>query len=382
MISASPHPYRAGGLVLGRQPETIERAIVQAAPPETEGAPAILTLRHLSHRMDVGYKWLRSAIAGTDELYRDYTISKRSGGGRRIAVPDPILMSVQRWIAREILRDRPVHPISHAYSPGSSIVKCAGRHAGAGWLLKIDIHDFFESIAERRVYRVFREVGYQPLLAFELARLCTRPWTNPSDATRDKRSVANATRRGPEVYARRLTGYLPQGAPTSPMLSNLVCRQLDVELATLSGRAGLVVTRYSDDITLSGPSASFDRAKVMRLVGEARDTLSAHGFRLHERKISIVPPGGRKVVLGLLVDRAQPRLTREFRQRVVDHVRGIEKFGITAHASVRGFDALTGMIEHIAGLIRFAGHVDPKFADPLRCRLEATLAQQSWTPQY
>ena len=382
LISASPHPYRAGGLALGRTPETIERAIAQAAPPEAEGAPAILTLRHLSHRMDVSYKWLRTAVAGTDELYRDYTISKRSGGGRRIAVPDPLLMAVQRWIAREILRNRPVHTVSHAYSPGSSIVRCAGRHAGAGWLLKLDIHDFFESIPERRIYRVFREVGYQPLLAFELARLCTRPWTNPSEAQRERRSVGNPAHRGPKVYARQLTGYLPQGAPTSPMLSNLVCLRLDVELAALAAGAGMVVTRYSDDITLSGPAGSFDRAKAMTLVGEVRDTLSKHGFRLHERKISIVPPGGRKVVLGLLVDRAQPRLTPEFRQRAADHVRGIEKFGIAAHAKVRGFDAVTGMVEHIAGVIRFAGHVEPAFADPLRQRLEAALAQQGWTPQY
>lgn len=383
MISASPHLYRAEGLKLGRPLDTLENALSQARPPEAAGAPAILTLRHLAHRMDVPYKWLRTVIASrSSEHYRDFTISKRSGGGRRIAVPEPMLMAVQRWISREILRNRPVHAVSHAYASGSSIVRCAGRHAGAGWLLKLDIHDFFESIPERKVYRVFRDIGYQPLLSFELARLCTRPWVNPPDGTEDRRSVRNAGRRGPDLYARDYTGYIPQGAPTSPMLSNLVCRTLDCELAALAARAGLIITRYSDDITLSGAAMGFDRGRAMALVGEARTTLLRHGFRLHERKISVVPPGGRKVVLGLLVDRDRPRLTREFRQRATDHVRGVEKFGIAGHAATRKFDAMTGMVEHIAGLIRFAGHVDPCFADPLRRRLEAALAAESWTPQY
>ena len=383
MISVSPHLYRAEGLKRGRLPETLDNALAQARPPETTGAPAILTLGHLAHRTDISHKWLREAVASrTGEHYRDFTISKRSGGGRRIAVPDPTLMAVQRWIVREILRGRPVHAVSHAYAEGSSIVQCASQHAGAGWLLKIDIHDFFESIPERSVYRVFRDIGYQPLLSFELARLCTRPWINPPRWTEAKRSVANANQRGPTYYSREYTGYLPQGAPTSPMLSNLVCRLLDVELAAIAARAGLVVTRYSDDITLSGPAMGFDRDRAMALVAEIRTTLSKHGFRLHERKISIVPPGGRKVVLGLLVDRDRPRLTREFRQRVADHVRGVEKFGIAGHAANRNFDAITGMVQHIAGLIRFAGHVDSDFTDPLRLRLELVLAAENWSPTY
>ncbi|MGY4395920.1 RNA-directed DNA polymerase [Sphingomonas sp. UYAg733] len=383
MIAVSPHTYRTEGLRRGRSLETLDNALIQSQPPETAGAPAILTLAHLAFRTDISRHWLRHAVASrTGEHYRDFTISKRSGGGRRIAVPDPNLMAVQRWIVREILRGRHVHEISHAYAKGSSIVKCASQHAGAGWLLKLDIHDFFENIPERKVYRVFREIGYQPLVSFELARLCTRPWVNPPDESVKRRSVANPQRRGPAFYARDYTGYLPQGAPTSPMLSNLVCRRLDIELAALAKRTGLVVTRYSDDITFSGSASGFDRALAMSLVEDVRTALSKHGFRLHERKISVVPPGARKVVLGLLVDRDRPRLTRDFRQKVTDHVRGIEKFGLARHAATRKFDAMTGMVEHIAGLIRFAGHVDSGFSDPLRLRFEAALAQQHWTPSY
>ena len=379
MISASPHPYRAEGLIQGRSDALIDRAIAQAAPPEAKGLPSILTLRHLAHRTDVDYRYLRSVIASKQgDHYRDFLISKRTGGGRRIGVPEPKLKAVQRWIVDEILASQPTHPASCAYSKGNSIVACAKRHAKAGWLIKLDIHDFFESIRERSVYHVFRGLGYQPLVSFELARLCTKPWITPPRNTLKTRRVRNYWHRGIPVYRREYTGYLPQGAPTSPMLSNLACRRLDEGLAALARDAGLVFTRYSDDLTFSAPAPVMDRARAMVFVGAVRTLLAKHGFRMHERKISIVPPGGRKLVLGLLVDRENPRLTREMRERITDHVRGIERFGITAHAAHRKFEAPTGMVAHIAGLVRFARHVDQDFADPLRLRLESALKAHGW----
>lgn len=353
--------------------------MAQARVVEVSGAPAILTLRHLAARMDVDYRYLRSVIANrAGDRYRDFSISKRGGGGRRIAVPEPRLMTVQRWIVREILRGRPVHPDSHAYAPGSSIVACAQRHCMAGWLLKLDIHDFFESVPERSVYDVFRAIGYQPLVSFELARLCTRPWVDPPEDRREARTVRNYSSRGIELYRRELTGHLPQGAPTSPMLSNLACVGLDGRLSALARSARLAYTRYSDDLTFSGPPGTFDRSGAVAMVEGVRDILRSHGFRMHERKITIIPPGGRKVVLGLLVDRERPRLPGELRRRLSNHVRGVEGFGIAAHAAERNFQAPTGMINHIAGLLRFARDVDPAFADPLRARFEAALVRHGW----
>lgn len=383
MIAASPHKYRSEARARGRSEAVIDAALAQAAVPEGRGAPAILTLRHLAFRMGVSYEYLRSVIASRgSDCYREFRITKRGGGLRRIVVPAPELMAVQRWIVREILRREPVHPSSFAYARGSSIIACADRHVGAGWLLKLDIHDFFESIPEKSVYRVFRSIGYQRLVAFELARLCTRPWLLPPAATLEARQVRNWETRGIEFYRQRFTGYVPQGAPTSPMLSNLVCRELDEQLATFGVSAGLVYTRYSDDITFSGAATSFSRDSAVRTVAEVRTILARHRFRLHERKISIVPPGGRKVVLGLLVDRDRPRLSRELRHRLEDHVRGIEKFGIAAHAAHRKFSSVTGMINHIAGLLRFAGHVEPQWTDPLRARFDAALVASAWSPAY
>lgn len=381
MIGASPHLYFEGGLALERPAELLQNAIVQAAPPERNGAPAILTLGHLARRMGIGYRALR-AIAGDRKngFYRDFTIRKRSGGGRRIAVPTPELMAVQRWIVREILRPQPVHPRSFAYAQSSSILDCAKQHAGAGWLLKLDIHDFFESISERSVYRVFRKIGYQPLVAFELARLCTRPWVAPPDNRVEARRVPNYRKRGIDFYQRAFTGYLPQGAPTSPMLSNLACARLDERLSAFAQREHLVYTRYSDDLTFSGTARSFDRPRAQRLVDEVRDLLLKDGFHLHEGKVSMVPPGARKTVLGLLVDRREPRLSPDWRARLADHVRGVEKFGLDAHAKAREFAAVVGMVNHIGGCLIYAAHIEPGFAAPLRQRFETALQVQGWTP--
>lgn len=381
MISASPHQYRAKGRALGLSDALVDNAISQARAVERNGAPSILTLRHLAYRMDVDYNFLREVISDArSQFYRDFWISKRSGGQRRIVVPDPRLMAVQRWISREILSTQPVHDISYAYSKQSSILKCAAQHAGAGWLIKLDIHDYFESISDRRIYTVFRSIGYQPLIAFELARICTRVWMKPPSEFTPDLKIPNAKRRGITAYERRYMGYLPQGAPSSPMLSNLVSWKLDADLFELASAEGMVVTRYSDDITFSAPSKCFSRERAGVLIRRAREILTRHQFSLHENKITVSPPGGRKVVLGLLVDGDKPRLTKAMRRRIADHVRGVDRFGLAAHQAERKFDALSGMVFHIEGLLRFAAGIDPEFAHPLNATFQAALSRDGWTP--
>jgi RNA-directed DNA polymerase len=329
--------------------------------------------------MDFDYTLLRKLVAAKlGEFYREFVIRKRSGGGRSIAVPETHLMAVQRWIVREILQKLPVHPSSYAYSKGSDILRCAKQHVGADWLIKLDLHDFFPSISELDVYKVFRKAGYQPLVSFELARLCTKCWQNsPRDKARW--SVPNANHRGIPAYYRTEMAYLPQGAPTSPMLSNLVFRPIDERLRALADEHGLVYTRYSDDLSFSAPPKTLNRKRASAFVFAVGEEVRAGGFRLHNRKISISPPGARKLVLGLLVDGDVPRLQRDFRHRVSDHVRGIEKFGLAKHAEHRKFDAPSGLVSHVEGLLRFAGHIDSEFADPLRLRLKEALVREGWS---
>ncbi|WP_288991060.1 reverse transcriptase family protein [uncultured Sphingopyxis sp.] len=317
-------------------------------------------------------------VSRSEDGYKPFTIRKKSGGGRLIAAPEPQLLSVQRWISRNVLANRPVHSSSMAYAPGASPLKCAARHVGARWLLKFDIHDFFESISEDRVYWAFRSCGYQPLIAFELARICTRvhsPYVQIDSRWRSGRTHGPAEI---TAYSDDRLGHLAQGAPTSPMLSNLVSEPMDDLLAKIARERGLVYTRYSDDVVFS-TGTTITRREVRNLVHDVKRVFNSFGHLLHRKKVVIAPPGARKLVLGLLVDGDEVRLSREYRARVESHVRGIEKFGLAEHAASRHFTSVWGMVRHVGGLIAHSRAVDQTYGDSMQLRLSAALEASGWS---
>ena len=360
----SPQHYLESGRQKGRAEEPLQTAIVQTEfLLDRPGNPApILSLNHLADRSGVHYFFLKCFVERNRVLptYRHFSIRKQSGGKRTISVPHPKLMRVQRWINSHILQHQCVHRSSFAFRAGKSIVHCAGRHTGARWLVKMDITNFFGSISEIQVYRVFRNIGYQPLVAFEMSRLTTcvseNPWLYKKPQWQSRRRHITISR-----YLGNQIGHLPQGAPTSPMISNLVMRDLDARIAAIATDCGLTYTRYSDDITLS-TRADFSRKQATAVVSQISAILRPVGFYPNRRKTSIVPPGARKVVLGLNVDGAFPRLSREFRDKLRQHIYYIEKFGPIEHMKRRDFDTILGMKSHIRGLIDFANMVDPAYA--------------------
>lgn len=376
----SPQHYITDGLARGVSPTLLRDAVDQierVVVPHPE-LPAVLTLNHLATRAGVDYAMLRSVIAGGEGHYRHFRISKRSGGKRVISIPAPNLMTTQRWLAAYVLNPLPVHHASYAFKPGASIGKCAARHCGARWLIKLDVAAFFGSISEIQVYRVFRSLGYQPLVAFEFARLTTFA---PRQSLRYLSPTWRAKAHPSPIaeYACRRLGYLPQGAPTSPMLSNLVMRDADAKIEAIAKGHGLVFTRYSDDLTFSTRS-EFDRKQASALIWEVGAVLRAMGLHLNPRKTTIVPPGGRKIVLGLLVDQARPRLSRDFRSKLRQHLYYLESLGPFEHAKARGFDSVWGMHRHLRGLIDFANMVEPDYAKDLLRRFNAVAWSSSLEP--
>lgn len=379
--------YLDAGREAGIDEEILQNAIAIAAKTTTRPSPGppILTLGHLAHLsgIDTSFLWTYVSRKGADP-YREFTIRKRPVSGqpprfRYIAVPEPKLLAVQSWIASEVLQSAPCHPASTAYAPGSRLVDAATRHCKAQWMIKIDVRDFFDSITEIDIYRVFTERGYQPLVAFELARLCTR--------LRDKhRNDAGwlPYRRQPNlmhskidsIYPRTYMGTLPQGAPTSPMLANLAVRDLDEVLSNIAERFGLRYSRYADDLTFSSTAKAFGRPRAKDVIGHVYKALIDRGLSPNRTKTTVASPGSRKVVLGLLVDGASPRLSREFRSRLRKHLHHVTdpKQGPLQHAKKRKFASVEGLRQHLLGLIAFAGQIDPAYAD--RCRTE--LRKVNW----
>jgi RNA-directed DNA polymerase len=379
MAVGSPHVYTANAPT-SVSSKTVRNALTQAQPLARRGLPPILTLRHLADLTGVEYRYLRNIVARRRDSYRTFQIRKHQGGRRLICVPEPQLLLVQRWLGEAVLSRIAPHPSSFAYAPGNSPLRCAREHAGCRWLMKIDLRRFFESITEIRIFRIFRELGYQALVAFELARICTRDSRSRGMINSSYWQVRPKTGHRIPAYSHDTLGHLPQGAPTSPMLANLAARPLDTALTALADSNELVYTRYSDDLVFSTASFAFNRSEATRIIRIVYSQILHEAFEPHTAKTVIVPPGARKIVLGLLVDREQPRLTRQFRSRLLEHSRCATKFGLLNHISARRFDSIWGFVRHVEGLLAFAESVEPHFAQPVRNSFHRALEASGWLP--
>lgn len=358
----SPNFYYHKGLSEGFSEAQLKNSITQIK--NVSPLPGILTLNHFSSRTGIPYQVLRAFVDRSDHgCYRRFSIKKRAGGRRFICVPSRDLMKSQKWISEFILKKVPVHKCSYAFSPGSSILACANQHVGARWLIKMDIQGFFESISEIKVYRAFKSLGYQPLVAFELARITTFPvnsmlsprWYKPEWRANNENKVIPS-------YSTKLIGYLPQGAPSSPMLSNVIMKDIDEQIFQISESNGLVYTRYSDDLTFSTYSRDFNRKKASKFILTISNLLLKNGFAPQYRKTKVISPGARKVVLGLQVDGIRPTLRREYKDNLKQHLHYLKKFGPSQHMIKREFDTLWGMKSHIKGLIDHANSIEPLYA--------------------
>jgi RNA-directed DNA polymerase len=271
MITDSPHLYRGHGEKIyrrrGEEAEVadsiISASLMQSQLVERRGLAAVLTLNHLAYQTGASYGFLRNICERDIDPYSDLAIKRKNGRSMRpISIPDPILMEVQRWILDRILTIPPVHQNSYAYARGKSIRQCAQKHLGAKWLVKLDIRDFFQSINEARVYSVFEDVGYQPLISLELARICTR-YAIHAEHIDSRRYVARPHYTIINTYKKPFLGFLPQGAPTSGALANHVANSLDIKLTELADSHNVVYTRYADDLTYSS-SGNFRLSPAFR----------------------------------------------------------------------------------------------------------------------
>ena len=273
-------------------------AVAQITTSINANLPPVFTLRHLAHLVGVEYGVLRAVVARNNHNpYRLFRIRKRpaQSGEKRfrvIAVPEPSLLKTQRWITQKILKEVIPHSASVAFSRDNTLLAAAAPHCDSRWLIKLDVLNFFESISEIAVYRVFHSLGYQPLVAFELARLCTRLrgaqsfpqprwWVRWAQWTKILAYQVYRHDHGSRM------GHLPQGAPTSPMLANLAVREFDQAVTDIAGRHGLIYTRYADDLALSTRAENFSRARCQEVIGEVYAAMGQFGLSPNATKTRI-----------------------------------------------------------------------------------------------
>jgi len=299
-------------------------------------------------------RWLsyhREAATGIH--YRRFEVAKRNGAPRPIWAPMPMLKTVQRWILRQIVEKLPVHGAAHGFLPGRSIATNAAEHTGSQIVLQMDVSQFFPTITLPRVRGVFRNAGYREQVATLLALLCT-------EAPREIVEHLDRT-----FYVATGPRCLPQGAPTSPAITNTLCRRLDHRLAGLAARYQWRYTRYADDLTFSLPAAHQGGAHTAAMLGLARRIVEDEGFAVHPAKTRISRTGGQQRVTGLVVNGAQPpRTPRKLRRQIRAAIHNL-KAGRPLH---EGETTST-----LAGYAAYINMTDPALA----ARLSAALNEAS-----
>lgn len=337
------------------QPAAGERRQADPQRLARHGLPELADAAQLADAMGITVAELRflgfhREVARTHH-YHSFTLPKKTGGERLISAPMPRLKRAQYWVLDNILAKVRAHDAAHGFLAGRSIVSNAAPHAGHDVVINLDVKDFFPSIAFGRIKGVFRHLGYGEAMATLLALLCSENRAQAWQVDGEKLFVGGKARER----------VLPQGAPTSPMLTNLLCRRLDRRLLGLARQLGFVYTRYADDLTFSA-SGEAARDNVGRLLGRVRWILRDEGFTPHPDKERVMRKGRRQEVTGLVVNADKPGVSRETRRRLraALHRATQASAGKPAH-----WQGQAAQPSQLLGLAQFVYQVDPVQGGPL-----------------
>lgn len=272
----------------------------------------------------VGYKkeYVLAAANGSEYFYRTFFIDKKNGTKRQIDEPLPSLKEIQHWILHEILESVPVSPYAKAFVKGRSVRDNARFHRRQNKVLTMDIEDFFPSIDIGRVLHLFLGLGYRENVAVLMSNLCC------------------------------YKNHLPQGAPTSPALANLIAGTLDYKIVDYIKKQKIRYTRYADDMTFSGDFHEGDLIKNVQRIAKRQ------GFRIKEEKTRVRKKHQRQEVTGIVVNEKM-QVSREIRRQIRSDMYYIQKYGLDSHLEYRGVEK-EKYIQHMRGLISYCIFVNPR----------------------
>ncbi len=300
--------WNPSGWLFGLSGERASSRTMPAVPPLRDRA-ALASL--LGLKTEDLRRFMRAGV-GPGSGYVEFERPKRTGGVRRIAAPRAPLRAVQRRILSLILEKVDPQPQAHGFVKRRSIVSNATGHVGAALVAKIDLEDFFPTIHFRRVQGLFTSLGYSWDVAHALAGLTTYRPLLPSGAV-------------------AWPGVVPQGAPTSPAIANLICRRLDRRLSALAKRYGATYTRYADDLTFSFRELPQNVGRVLWWVNAI---CQQEGFFEHGKKRRLMRSSNRQRVTGLVVNE-KVAIARDDRRRFKAILHNCKKHGVQSQARGR-----------------------------------------------
>lgn len=284
--------------------------------------PIIFEIKHLSRLLGINIKELLVFINHSESSYRSFKIPKKSGGFREILSPYPILAHCQKWILNNILNTVTINQHCFSFQESKNIKDNAIIHLNKPELLKIDIENFFGNIKINRVIALFKRLGYTNSLSIYLASLCC------------------------------YKNILPQGASTSPMLSNIIGGVLDIRLSLLAKKFNLFYSRYADDLTFSG-------TKIPKsFTTYVYNIIQSEGFSPNIKKTMLSRQGQQKIVTGLCITGKKLRIPKSYRRQFRQEIYYVLKNGISEFdGTIKTFDPL--YLDRMIGKAQYILNIEP-----------------------
>ena len=265
------------------------------------------------------------------KYYNSFTIKKKNGKDRNILSPYTELKKIQFNILNDLLYDKRISEYAKAYVKNISLIDNVKIHRGYKYILKLDISNFFENISYVDVYNIFKEYGFSNGLCGVLAHLTT------------------------------YDEYLPQGAPTSPYLSNLVMRKFDYIIGKWCKKHNINYTRYSDDMTFSMNEYNKELIRFVRV------NLYKYGLELNNEKICLINNSSQQKITGIVVNN-KIQVDSKYRKTIRQEVYYINKYGIDEHIKRINIEDKKKYLDSLFGRIQFVLCVDSRSKEFIKYR--------------
>lgn len=306
----------------GFSEDYINKCLSYAVPLLSQNLPVIYNINHFSGLVGYNVSYLKRAVKFQKYFYRKFKIKKRNGKNRILFEPLPSLKEIQIWILEEILYKCKVSRYAKAYVPKRSIKEHAIYHTDEPIVLTLDIKDFFKRIKFERVEALFLEMGYSNQVANLLTKLCF------------------------------LEEELPQGAPTSPYISNLILKEFDINISDYCMKNKIKYTRYADDLAFSG---ELNENEIEELV---KKELRKVGLELNEEKRKIMRPNQPQLISGIIVNK-KAQIPKRDRNDLRNQMFYIKKFGLKSHME-RTNQNKSNYLKHILGKVNYVLQINPR----------------------
>ena len=325
------------------QKKRINNAKFDPEQLQSNNLPLCNSHEAIAQAMEISVKGLRFlAFSRKKYHYIRFQIPKKTGENRKISAPTHLLKKTQKWILENILEKIQLHDAAHGFRLKHSIVTNAEHHVGKEVIINIDLKDFFPSISYIRVKGLFKSFGYSETASTIFGLICTEPKIKEIELNGKTELLLSWTKR-----------YLPQGAPTSPAITNILCRRLDQRLHLMAKQYGFDYTRYADDLTFSASGESL--RNIFNIFQNTRFIVEQEDFEINEQKTKVIRRYQQQEVTGIVVNE-KLNVSREQLKKFRAVLYQIEKDGLEGHKWGQSED----IIASIEGFANFVSMVNPE----------------------